>query len=126
MNFETVPSRLLFTHLVIFIGYRILYYHQWQLVNLAHKEVLMKSRITLDNILSNIRKLQDFFSFYFSTSLEIKQGSFFIHSFIHLLSQQICVQQICMTVPGTVLDCQKECGEQDQNVSCVHQAHSLV
>ena len=75
---------------------------------------------------SVIQKIRDFFSFYFSTSLEIKQGSFFIHSFIHLLSQQICVQQICMTVPGTVLDCQKECGEQDQNVSCVHQAHSLV
>lgn len=85
----------------------------------------MKSRITLDNILSNIRKLQAFFSFYFSTSLEIKQGSFFIHSFIHLSSQQICVQ-ICMTVPGTVLDCQKECGEQDQISPVFTKLHSLV
>lgn len=75
-----------FNHFYLGTQFRPVIYSNYSTLPTRKNKVLLKSRITLDSILSNIRKFQNFF-----TSVKRNKAEFFLHSFIRQIFMIECL-----------------------------------
>lgn len=73
----SLKTAITFNNFYLGIQFHTVIYSNYSALPTRKNKVLLKSRITLDSILSNIRKFQNFFF----TSVKRNKAEFFIHSY---------------------------------------------